>query len=95
MSAELRQQGNDLYRSHSYQEALRCYLRALQCDDVSEADKVKLHNNLAACYLKLEKYQNVVTNTDVCEFFLYCLLFLLQYTLYKCFQHRLFVRLYF
>ena len=68
MSAELRQQGNDLYKSHSYEEALRCYLRALQCDDVSEADKAKLHNNLAACYLKLKKYQNVVINADLCEF---------------------------
>ena len=70
MSAELRQKGNDLYKSHSYEEALRCYLRALQCDDVSEADKAKLHNNLAACYLKLQRYQHVVTNADICEFFI-------------------------
>jgi len=66
MSVELRQQGNDLYRSHSYHEALRCYLRALQCDDVSEADKAKIHNNLAACYLKLKKYQDVITNSTLC-----------------------------
>ena len=68
MSAELRLQGNDLYKSHSYEEALRCYLRALQCDNVSEADKAKLHNNLAACYLKLKKFQNVVKHTDLSEF---------------------------
>ena len=68
MSSDLRQEGNDLYRSHSYDEALRYYLRALQCDDVSEADKDKLHNNMAACYLKLEKYQDVVINADLCEF---------------------------
>ena len=70
MSAELRQQGNDLYRSHSYHEALRCYLRALQCDDVSEADKAKIHNNLAACYLKLKKYQDVITNSTLCEYYM-------------------------
>ena len=69
MSAQLREQGNDLYRSHCYEQALRCYLRALQCDDVSEADKAKLHNNLAACYLKLKRYRNVVKHAELCEFF--------------------------
>ena len=84
MSAELRQEGNDLYKSHSYEEALRFYLRALQCDDVREADKAKLHNNLAACYLKLKKYQNVVTNADLCEFvFVIFILKLKYYTVFS------------
>ena len=83
MSAELRQKGNDLYRSHSYEQALRCYLRALQCDDVSEADKAKLHNKLADCYLKLEKYQNVVTNADLCEFLFDIFILKLRYTVFN------------
>ena len=68
MLAVLRQRGNDFYGSQNYEEALRCYRRVLQSDDVSEADKAKLHNNMAACFLKLEKFEEVITHADICEF---------------------------
>ena len=41
-------------------------MKALQCDDVSEVDKAKLNKNLAACYLRLKKYKNVLINADLC-----------------------------
>ena len=92
MSAELRLRGNDLYRSHSYKEALGCYFRALQCDEVSEAEKAKLYNNLAACFLKLKKFENVVKNADLCEFLHFSNTFILFYTHVqhssKCIPHN-------
>ena len=61
------QKGNDLYKAAKYEEALSCYSQALVCDDVTQADKAKLHNNRAACFLKLSKFTDVVIETDACE----------------------------
>ena len=70
-SSALRLRGKNLYKAARYEEALSCYSQALVCDDVTQADKAKLHNNRAACFLKLSKFTDVVIETDECEFVIF------------------------
>ena len=74
MSFELSQRGKQLFISGNYVEALTYFTQALHCDDVSQEDKVKVHYNKAACFLKLGEFQSCITEADLCEFFIYIFL---------------------
>ena len=67
MCVAFKQQGNEFYKSYKYVEALTWYTQALHCGNVSEEVQANLHNNKAACFLKLEEFQDVVKETDLCK----------------------------
>ena len=68
MAAQLKQKGNDLYKEGNYTEALEFYWQALQLDGLRDEDKAKIHNNRAACFLKLGECHKTVAEATECEF---------------------------
>jgi len=69
------EEGNELFRGSNHSHAATRYQKALthlsKCFDLSPDDvkainaiKAPCHNNLAACYLKLESYDKVIENCD-------------------------------
>ena len=69
MFSKIKQRGTELFISGKYVEALTCFTQALHCENVSEEDKVNIHNNKAACFMKLGEFQDCITETDLGQFF--------------------------
>lgn len=53
------EKGHQLYRDGKYKEALRFYTEALTAAK-SKSQKIALHSNRAACYLKLHDFKQVL-----------------------------------
>jgi tetratricopeptide (TPR) repeat protein len=57
--------GNSAYRQQQYREAIDNYLAALeQCRSDNVEDVAKLHGNIAAAYLMMAKYREVVSHCE-------------------------------
>ena len=59
-----KQAGNDLFRSNKYQDAIIEYSKALEICPGKE-DKNTLYRNRAACFLKLDKFQEAYNDVDI------------------------------
>lgn len=53
--ADLKEEGNALFKAGDMQGAVCCYTKALKLTD-NQADSAVLYRNRSACYLKLEEY---------------------------------------
>ncbi|XP_013379041.1 protein unc-45 homolog B [Lingula anatina] len=53
----LKEEGNKYFTSGQYDAAISTYTKALEESDAKPQDKGVLYKNRAACYLKLEKYE--------------------------------------
>lgn len=53
------EKGHQLYRDGKYKEALLFYTEALSAAK-SKSQKIALHSNRAACYLKLHDFKQVL-----------------------------------
>lgn len=60
LSEKLRKEGNDLFYINDFKGALSKYLASLQ---LAKENPV-IYSNLAATYMKLEKWDDVITNCD-------------------------------
>ena len=59
-----KQSGNDLFRTSKYSEAVVEYSEAL-ANCPNKEDKNILYRNRAACYLKLDKFQEAFDDTTI------------------------------
>ncbi|KAL5014688.1 hypothetical protein ScPMuIL_008958 [Solemya velum] len=58
----LKDDGNNFFKAGKFMEALSSYTEALEFSDtcLKDTEKAVIYKNRAACYLKLEQYQNAV-----------------------------------
>ncbi|XP_076801844.1 protein unc-45 homolog B-like [Clavelina lepadiformis] len=59
---ELKEEGNKHYKAGEYDEALACYTKALSLVE-GKQDKLIYYKNRAACYLKLDRYQDAANDS--------------------------------
>ena len=58
-----KEQGNEDFKLNRLREAIEQYTQAIKlCTSVTE--KCVVYRNRAACYLKLEQYEQVIVDTD-------------------------------
>ena len=58
-----KEQGNENFKLNRLREAIEQYTQAIKlCTSVTE--KCVVYRNRAACYLKLEQYEQVIVDTD-------------------------------
>eukprot|EP00118_Oscarella_pearsei_P009978 m.59015 g.59015 ORF g.59015 m.59015 type:complete len:918 (+) comp34855_c0_seq13:42-2795(+) len=62
--SSIKQRGNDLFGAGKYEEAVKCYTTALNHPSVSEDVSLALYKNRAACYIKLERYDEAVEDAS-------------------------------
>jgi len=58
-----KQEGNEHFKQNNIKEAVEAYSKGLELCQ-SETDKVVLYKNRSACYLKLEKYKEAISDAD-------------------------------
>ena len=63
-SQSLKAQGNAHHKAQRYTEALVSYTAALQ--HAGSQDEAVLHNNMAACHLKLGHHQQACVEASLC-----------------------------
>ena len=59
----LKQSGNELFKNNEFEKAIESYTAALNLQPPKEDERV-IYRNRAACYLKLEKYQDAYNDAD-------------------------------
>lgn len=57
---KLKDEGNKLFSENKYGEAAVVYSKALALKSLQESEKLVFYKNRAACYLKLEKYNEAI-----------------------------------
>lgn len=57
---KLKDEGNKLFCENKYGEAAVVYSKALALKSLQESEKLVFYKNRAACYLKLEKYNEAM-----------------------------------
>ena len=57
----LKDEGNELFKSGRYSEALGCYQQALHA--AVDMDKAIIYKNMAAVHLKMERFQDAIDDT--------------------------------
>lgn len=58
-----KEKGNEEFKQNNFDEAITHYTKSLKLCDAIE-DKCTLYRNRAACYLKLEKYEQATADAD-------------------------------
>ena len=61
---KFKEDGNQLFKDGKYEEAVSCYIKSLNLLKEDNNDKAAVLKNLAACNLKLNKYQAAVQNAS-------------------------------
>ena len=61
-ASTLKEEGNKLFGEAKYNEAIEKYSKAIKGKDVSENDKLVLFKNRSACFLKLQKFSEVIVD---------------------------------
>lgn len=55
----LKEEGNVAFKNKEWNQALKCYTKAIKCSK-SDAEQLLCYKNRAAVYLKLEKYEEAI-----------------------------------
>ncbi|RDD39537.1 Protein unc-45-like protein B [Trichoplax sp. H2] len=64
--------GNQYFTQQDYTSAARCYTKALTlCQHKQSTDASIYYKNRAACYLKLNQYQDAITDCNACKYSVY------------------------
>ncbi|KAH9490559.1 Protein unc-45 B [Bulinus truncatus] len=63
-SATFREKGNEYFKLGNYEEALSYYTKALDSGPIKDTEKAVLFKNRAACYLKLNKFQEAAEDAS-------------------------------
>jgi len=61
-SQHFKEEGNKLFNEGNYGEALTYYTKALSVSGISNSEKATFLRNRSACFLKLNKYLEAVTD---------------------------------
>ena len=62
-----KEEGNKFFNESNFGEALACYTKALSVCGISDGEKAVYLKNRAACFLKLNKNHEAVTDCTVGE----------------------------
>jgi hypothetical protein len=64
----LKEEGNKFFNEGNYGEALACYTKAMSISGVTDSEKATFLRNRAACFLKLNKDVEAITDCTAGKF---------------------------
>lgn len=63
-SAKIRELGNQYFKEQKFEDAASCYLKCIKLKGNNKDELLTAHKNLAAVYLKLEKYEDALKSAS-------------------------------